>query len=397
MSRLVVIPSDPLSAYSHLSEVYLESYYNPQHFFTHVFCVSPLEKQEYFFAGMHVVPSTKYNYIKKIYELKPDVVRAYGGFWACDLACNNKLPGVPVIVSVHDTNPQLLYKSIVHADLVLCTAKCVADLVKSRGVNQRIVKILPNRIDWHTVFHPLVKPDITVLKTKIPSWAGKKILSIGRLVPQKNHDSLIRSLSFLPDEYAAFIVGKGDWSKLESVARECKVLHRCFWLESISNDDLPLLHAWADCFCTPSRWEGFGFVFIEAAACGNPVVTSNIAPMNEYLEHDESAWLVDNYENPQSLARAIRRVCEDDHLHRKLSTNGRRAVACFDKTKVDELEVSFYKTIILKKMNPPSGTIVYIYYRMFLSFFAEFVSLSFAKKLISGSRIFLRKVLNYGK
>ena len=64
---------------------------------------------------------------------------------------------------------------------------------------------------------------------------------------------------------------------------------RCFWIESVKNSELPVWYSWCDCFCVPSRWEGFGLVFIEAAACGSAIVTSDIAPMTEYFTNDKSA------------------------------------------------------------------------------------------------------------
>ena len=44
--------------------------------------------------------------------------------------------------------------------------------------------------------------------------------------------------------------------------------------------------------CVPSRGEGFGIVFIEAAACGSVIVTSDIAPMNEFLTNGVNAIFV---------------------------------------------------------------------------------------------------------
>src|SRR5574341_2630042 len=68
----------------------------------------------------------------RLKELKIDMVRAYGGYWACDMACNNKVSGVPVVVSVHDTSPGLLHNSIKRADAVICMSSAVKQLVLSK-------------------------------------------------------------------------------------------------------------------------------------------------------------------------------------------------------------------------------------------------------------------------
>jgi glycosyltransferase involved in cell wall biosynthesis len=95
--------------------------------------------------------------------------------------------------------------------------------------------------------------------------------------------------------------------------------------------------------CTPSRWEGFGIIFIEAAACGAPIVTSDIAPMNEYLKDGQSACLVRDYGNPEALAAAIRRVCEDTVYRGKISAGAQIAAKPFARARVDEAEVAFYR------------------------------------------------------
>jgi hypothetical protein len=94
--------------------------------------------------------------------------------------------------------------------------------------------------------------------------------------------------------------------------------------------------------CTPSRWEGFGIVFIEAAACGAAIVTSDIAPMNEFLTNDVSACLVQRFEDPQVLARAIRRVCEDQPYRNAICAGAVKASEPFDRRVIDTLETAFY-------------------------------------------------------
>ena len=61
-------------------------------------------------------------------------MRAYGGYWATTFATKNRVKGIPVISSVHDTNPKLLYREIVLSDKVICMSKAVAKLCVDNGV-----------------------------------------------------------------------------------------------------------------------------------------------------------------------------------------------------------------------------------------------------------------------
>lgn len=340
-SRLVVIPSDPISAYEFKGiSARLESYYNPQGLFNEVFALSPLEKGRRQAYGMTIVGVQERDFPYALREIKPDIVRAYGGYWPADLACRNRMRNVPVIVSVHDTNPDLLHKSIQYADLVICMSRVVKDFVLHNNVEPNRVRILPNRVDL-SVFSPVQdKSAIQYLNQQFPS--GKHILHIGRKSKEKNLETSIRTLEFLTKEYSWVFIGPGDTSAYKELAKQIGVDSRCFWIDAVDNAELPLWYSWCDCMCTPSLWEGFGMVFIEAAACGAAIVTSDIAPMNEYLTHNASALLVQDYENPRALANAIQKICEDSQYRYKLSKGAIEAAQPFDHHRIDAAEVAIY-------------------------------------------------------
>ncbi len=340
--RLVVIPSDPIDAYKRKGiDSWLESYYNPQKMFREVFALSPLEKGERRAYGMTIIGASERGFSKVLRHIRPDIVRAYGGFWPADLACRYRLPDVPVIVSVHDTNPSLLHRSVRYADLVICISAAVEELVLGKGVDPKRIRRLPNRVDTK-VFYPIRDEDrLRSIARRFPP--GRHILHVGRKSHEKNLDTLIRALQFLPADYSCVFVGLGDASPYISLAEQIGVADRCFWVGSVKNPELPLWYSWCDCFCVPSRWEGFGMVFIEAAACGAPIVTSDIAPMNEYLTYDGNACLVREYENPSALAEAIRKVCEDTEYRQTISAGAVKAAQRFDRSIVDAMEVAIYR------------------------------------------------------
>ena len=95
--------------------------------------------------------------------------------------------------------------------------------------------------------------------------------------------------------------------------------------------------------CVPSRWEGFGLVFMEAAACGSPIVSSNIAPMNEYFKHNESAHLISDITNPSVLAAGIRQVCENEHYREWLTAHALKIAGRFSVQEVHKTEASVYQ------------------------------------------------------
>jgi glycosyltransferase involved in cell wall biosynthesis len=256
------------------------------------------------------------------------------------MGCRNKVPGVPVIVSVHDSAEHLLHDSIRDADHVLALSGAVRELLVRRGVDPAKIHDLPNRVDPE-IFRPI---DEQLVRGELDGkFPGKyHILHVGRKSPEKNLETVVRSLPLLGREYAALFIGQGDPSPYHQLATSLGVGPQCVFIPAIQNDQLPFLYAYSNVMCTPSLREGFGLVFVEALACGAAVVTSNIAPMSEYIRHGVNGLLVDRYQDPAALAESIRAVCTDGALAQRLRHAAPASVTRFHKTVVDRLEVSMY-------------------------------------------------------
>ena len=69
--------------------------------------------------------------------------------------------------------------------------------------------------------------------------------------------------------------------------------------------------------------EGFVIFFLEANACGLPVIAGNTGGVPEAVKHGETGLLVDP-ENPAEIAAAIERLITDDDLRRRMGENGRQ-------------------------------------------------------------------------
>jgi len=345
MKRLAVVPSDRMEDYLNqgYSAPYLKDYYNPGGFFDEVYLLSNLEKDHPGLLGMKVMRTTPVDLPKRLKDLNINIVRAYGGNWACTYACEHKAMGVPVVVSVHDTSPLKLYDSIKHADYVLCMSKAVKDLVLSKFDRKDRVWILPNRVDFK-VMGPKAQDNFKDLDEKYPFVY--KILHVGRLSEEKNLDTLIKALPFLGDDYAVIAIGHGDCAVYKKMALELNVLQHVFFIDAVPNQELARYYSWCTCMCTPSRREGFGMVFIEALACACVVVTSDIAPLNEYIAHGENGLLVKDFEDPESLGKMVQKACLDEDLRTKIHGKARESVRIFEKETIDQQEINFYKKIL---------------------------------------------------
>ena len=137
MRRLAIIPNDPIESYlaAGFSEKWLREYFNPAGFFDEVYIFSPYEKDNPDLLGMKAIHTPITELHKRLKDIKVDLVRAYGGSFPCEMACRNKVNGIPVVVSVHDTNPKRLRDWIDKADVIWCMSNSVKRLVLTKYKN----------------------------------------------------------------------------------------------------------------------------------------------------------------------------------------------------------------------------------------------------------------------
>ncbi len=344
-NKLVVIPSDPISAYEAKgTSSWLKDYYNPNSFFEEVYVLSPLEKEYRKVYGLNIIPIKSDKHFKKeLQRISPLCVRAYGGYWATDYANYNRVVGIPVVSSVHDTNPQLIHDSLKFSDFIFVMSNVIENiLLDNHLAKKKYIGILGNRVN--TALFSQKKTNNSILSNYGIHLNKKIILHVGRKTHQKNIDNVLKSLLYLNNDFILVLIGKGEFDEYSMLIKNLELDDRVFNIEKIENNELLLFYNLANVLCAPSRWEGFGLVFAEAASCLTKIVTSNIAPMNEYLINDGVMnVLIDDYENPKSIAHSILEI--DNSF--SINNNTRDIITKrFDEKIVSQKEVDFYKKVI---------------------------------------------------
>lgn len=132
--------------------------------------------------------------------------------------------------------------------------------------------------------------------------ADKRVLlTVARLARSegyKGHDRVIRTLPRLLrrfDDLAYVIAGEGDLrADLERLARELEVEGAVHFVGHVENADLAQLYRAADLFIMPSTGEGFGIVFLEALACGTPVLAGDADGASDPLQDGRLGCLCDD-------------------------------------------------------------------------------------------------------
>ena len=147
------------------------------------------------------------------------------------------------------------------------------------------------------------------------------ILSVGRLVHEKNFEMLIKSFSKVnQSSWCLVIVGEGKQREmLTQIINEYKMGH-CIFLEGSTNNIIDWYKK-ASIFVLPSRSEGYPNVLIEAMAMGLPVISTscNYGP-SEIIRHGENGLLIKN-DNEGELKNALEKLIGDKKLRNGLGKN----------------------------------------------------------------------------
>lgn len=160
------------------------------------------------------------------------------------------------------------------------------------------------------------------------------VVGVSRLVPRKGFDVLIDAVARLHHSTAEpvhlAIAGSGrDRERLARRAVRAGLGERFHLLGRVPDDDLAAVYATADVFamCCRERWggleaEGFGIVFLEAAASGVPAVAGRSGGAWEAVEDGETGFVVDPVD-AGAVAGALERLLTDPELRRRMGTAAR--------------------------------------------------------------------------
>lgn len=165
-----------------------------------------------------------------------------------------------------------------------------------------------------------------------PRAAGDplRVLSVGRLVPDKGQGVLVEAVGLLRDRGVAIdltLVGDGaDRPGLEAQTQRLSLESRVRFAGSVGQDRILEYYRAADVFCLPSFAEGIPVVLMEALACGIPVVTTHITGVFELVRDGESGLLVAPG-RADALAEALERLAADVERGRQMGQAGRARVS----------------------------------------------------------------------
>jgi phosphatidylinositol alpha-1,6-mannosyltransferase len=217
------------------------------------------------------------------------------------------------------------------AAAALANSCYTAEMLRRFAVPAQKIHVVYPGVDIET-FRPDV--DGCALRGRFAAAGDVVLLTVGRLQRRKGHDMAIRALAMLRGDLPHLryvIVGDGEErARLEQLTRTLGVADRVLFAGTVSSTHLAAYYAACDIFVLPNRVEpgdveGFGIVFLEAAAAGKPTIGGDSGGVPEAIEAGRTGLLVDAADAGH-VAAAIRQLASSNEQRQAFGAAGRRRV-----------------------------------------------------------------------
>lgn len=184
------------------------------------------------------------------------------------------------------------------------------------------------------------------------------LLQLGRMVPRKGVDNVIKALGCLKSKYKnvkLLIVGgeceaqetfsNAEIQRLQQVASDNNISAQVIFAGRKNRSQLKYYYSASDVFISTPWYEPFGITPLEAMACKLPVIGANVGGIKYSVIHNETGFLVPPH-NPETLSMRIAQLINNKGMREQMAVKGfQRVHNCFTWKKVTEALSVLYKDL----------------------------------------------------
>ncbi|MCW4031851.1 MAG: glycosyltransferase [Candidatus Bathyarchaeota archaeon] len=179
------------------------------------------------------------------------------------------------------------------------------------------------------------------------------ILFVGRIVPLKGIENLLKAMKYLSNKKIKLVVvGGDDYSRLEvkrlkRLSYQLQVHKSVIFLSSMEQKILPYFYSASDVCVIPSFYESFGLVALESLACGTPVITTDVGCMKSVINEPKTGYIISN-NTPHNLANKISYLLKKPNAD---SHSIRESITRFSWSNIAETIINEYDSITKTNFN----------------------------------------------
>ncbi len=229
-------------------------------------------------------------------------------------------------------------KALEKADHIHCISKALFNSIRDYfHINPKRITIIPNGVNLN-LFKKAKKTD---LKKELE--CEKILINVSRLTKKNNVESTIKAMARIDKDVRLVIVGGGPERKNLGLLAK-KIGRQIIFYGKVDNNEIPCLIKGADMFIRTPKTEGLGNVFLEAMACGVPVIASPVGGIPEIVRDNWNGMLVNNIDE---AALAVKKLFKDNKLRNELIKNGFEFVRDYDWKIICEKTFQVYKKLVV--------------------------------------------------
>jgi len=283
-------------------------------------------------------PHVKRGLIRVLDALQPELVcvgTLANCYWAVS-AVRKWRPRMKVLIYVHGEEipmgasffAKLRLKALRDASALVAVSSFTKDALISLGIPSDRITLITNGVD--TVrFRPSDKNQLIVDRYSLAN--RHVLLTLARLDERKGQDMMIRALPMVREavpDVVYLVVGEGgDRRRLQRLVADLHLEDVVIFTGAVPDDEVADYYSACDVYIMPNRTiengdtEGFGLVFLEAGACGKPVIGGKAGGVPDAILHEVTGLLVDG-ESLEAIATSCIRLLKDAGLRNELGANG---------------------------------------------------------------------------
>ena len=205
------------------------------------------------------------------------------------------------------------------AGSVICISSAIEAILKD-GIQQPV----PSCVIYNGTNPQMFSPEETATREQVLS-----ILMVGNLLRGKGHEIVLRAMAQVTARFPDLqckMIGEGpDRNRFGRLARDLGISDKVSFMGRQDRQAVAKTMRECTIFALPSRFEGLGCAYLEAMACGRPVIACEGQGIGEIIQHGHNGWLIP-VDGVQEMAEALSRLLSSPDLRTRIGANARQTI-----------------------------------------------------------------------
>ena len=232
--------------------------------------------------------------------------------------------------------------------IIASTEKGKEDLITYYDAVPETIRVIPCGVNLD-LFRPIERE---MARGYLGLNGERFILFVGRIVPLKGIDNLLKAMTYLERKRGIRLIviggdehSQAELQRLKSLSRSLKIHEFVSFHGLVEQEMLPFFYSAADLCVVPSYYESFGLVLLESLACGTPVVATKVGGAESVIRHGETGYVVmDNH--PCRLADKIALLLSTSNGNTEFAGSVRASVTQYSWSNITEAIIEEYRSVL---------------------------------------------------